>query len=289
MVGVQEVTLRAWERRYGLLAPQRSSGGFRLYSRADERRIRSMQAHMARGIAAAQAAALAVSESAFAIAAPGEPAELVAALVAATEAYDATRIEVLLDAAFAHGRPAGIGDVVIPVLVEIGLLWERAELTIAHEHFASHLVERRLLALATGSERGGGPLALLACPSGERHTLGLLCFGVLLADRGWRIAYLGADIPVDQIAAASTSVKPDAVVLCALQARLFSDNATAIGALGRERHTLLAGAGASAELARKLEVAYAGSDPLTAARSLAERPSHTSSLRPDATSTGPGG
>lgn len=289
MVGVQEVTLRAWERRYGLLAPQRSSGGFRLYSRADERRIRSMQAHMARGIAAAQAAALAVSESAFAIAAPGEPAELVAALVAATEAYDATRIELLLDAAFAHGRPAGIGDVVIPVLVEIGLRWERAELTIAHEHFASHLVERRLLALATGSERGGGPLALLACPSGERHTLGLLCFGVLLADRGWRIAYLGADIPVDQIAEASTSVKPDAVVLCALQARLFSDNATAIGALGRERHTLLAGAGASAELARKLEVAYAGSDPLIAAQSLAERPSQTPILRPDARSTGPGG
>ncbi len=273
MVGVQEVTLRAWERRYGLLAPQRSSGGFRLYSRADERRIRSMQAHMARGIAAAQAAALAVAESALEIAAPDEPAELVAELVAATEAYDATRIELLLDAAFTRGRAAGIGAVVIPMLVEIGLRWERSELTIAHEHFASHLVERRLLALATGSERGGGPLALLACPSGERHTLGLLCFGVLLADRGWRIAYLGADIPVDQIAAASASVKPDSVVLCGLRTDVFRDNAEAIGALGRARHTLLAGAGASPELARELGVAYAGDDPLVAARSLAERPS----------------
>lgn len=271
MVGVQEVTLRAWERRYALLQPERSSGGFRLYSRADERRIRSMQAHMGRGIAAAQAAALAVSESAAEIVAPTEPAELVAELAAAAAAYDATRIELLLDAAFAHGRLEGIRDVVLPVLVEIGLRWERAQLTIAHEHFASHLIERRLLALATGSERGGGPLAVLACPSGERHTLGLLSFGVLLADRGWRIAYLGADIPVEQIDDASASLKPDAVVLCALQSRWFLDSARAIGELGRERNTLLGGAGASAALARRLDVACAGRDPVTAAQALAER------------------
>lgn len=270
-VGVQEVTLRAWERRYALLEPDRSAGGFRLYSRDDERRIRSMQAHMARGIATAQAAALAVSESALAIVAPTRPAELVDELADAAGAYDATRIELLLDAAFAPGREQGICDVVLPALVEIGRRWESAELTIAHEHFASHLVERRLLALARGSESGGGRLALLACPSGERHALGLLCFGALLADLGWRIAYLGADTPVDQIAAASDALQPDVVVLCAVQSRFLIESAAAIRRLGRERDTLLAGAGASADLAQRLEVGYAGRDPLGAARALAER------------------
>lgn len=271
-VGVQEVTLRAWERRYDLLQPERSAGGFRLYSRADERRIRSMQAHMARGIAAAQAAALAVAESAVEIEPPASPAALVEELLAATEALDATRVDLLLDAAFNAGRDKAIGDVVLPVLVEIGRRWERAQLTVGHEHFASHLIERRLLTLAQGWEGGGGPLALLACPSGERHTLGLLCFGLLLADRGWRIAYLGPDTPVDEIADVSASLSPDAVVLCSLEPRYLTGNAAAIGSLGRQHHTILAGAGATAGLAQRLGVAHADGDPLVAAQRLAEHP-----------------
>ena len=272
IVGVQEVTLRAWERRYDLLQPERSAGGFRLYSRADERRIRSMQAHMARGIAAAQAAALAISESAVDTVVPARPDALVDELLAAAEAFDATRIDVLLDAAFAAGRLQGIRDVVLPVLVEIGRRWELAQIGVGHEHFASHLIERRLLRLAGGWEGGGGPLALLACPSGERHTLGLLCFGLMLADRGWRIAYLGTDTPVDQITDVSASLRPDAVVLCALQAQYLIDDADAICDLGRRHHTILAGSGASAGLAQRLGVAHAGGDPLTAAQALAEHP-----------------
>lgn len=269
---MQEVTLRAWERRYGLLAPQRSSGGFRLYSRADERRIRSMQAHMTRGIAAAQAAALAVAESTSALPPPARPGELVDALVAAAKAFDATRIDLVLDEAFAHGRVEGIRDFVLPVLIEIGLQWERGQLTVGHEHFASHLIERRLLTLAMGWGEGAGPLALLACPPRERHTLGLLSFGLILAGRGWRIAYLGADTPIDQIASAGASLSPDAVVLCALQARHLTDHSADIGDLGRRHHTILAGAGATAVLAQQLGVVHAGGDPLAEAHALAEHP-----------------
>ena len=269
IVGVQEATLRAWERRYDLLRPQRSSGGFRLYSSADERRIRSMQAHMARGLAAAQAAALAVAESAVEIVAPARPEEQVDGLLGAAEALNATRFDALLDAAFAHGRLPAIRDVVLPVLVEIGLRWERTDLTVGHEHFATHLIERRLLALATGWEAGRGPLAVLACPAGERHTLGLICFGLLLADHGWRIGYLGADTPVDQLVGVGASLAPDAVILCALDPRHLTDSGAAIAALGRRHHTILAGSGASAEMAQRLGVHHADGDPATAAQALA--------------------
>ena len=177
IVGVPEATLRAWERRYELLQPERTSGGFRLYSRDDERRIRAMQAHMARGIAAAEAASLALSEAEVQVVPPARPQVLVEALLLAAEALDATRFDALLDAAFAFGQLTAIRDVVLPTLVEIGTRWESAEITVGHEHFASHLVERRLLGLAKGWESGRGSLALLACPSGERHTLGLVCFG----------------------------------------------------------------------------------------------------------------
>ena len=270
IVGVAEATLRAWERRYDLLRPERTSGGFRLYSRADERRIRSMQAHMERGIAAAEAASLALSESEVEVDVPARPGALVEALLLAAEAFDATRFDALLDAAFASGKLAGIRDVVLPTLVEVGTRWERAEITVGHEHFSSHLVERRLLSLATGWEAGRGPLALLACPSGERHTLGLVCFGLVLADRGWRIAYLGADTPVEQIIDVSASVEPDVVVLCALDSRHLTRSADAIEDLGAGYRTILAGTGATAELAERLGAQLAHGDPVVMAQQLAE-------------------
>jgi DNA-binding transcriptional MerR regulator/methylmalonyl-CoA mutase cobalamin-binding subunit len=269
IVGVPEATLRAWERRYELLEPERTSGGFRLYSRADERRIRSMQAHMARGIAAAEAASLALSESSVEIALPTKPAELVEELLKAAEAFDATRFDVMLDAAFALGQLTAIRDIVLPTLVEIGTRWESAEITVGHEHFASHLIERRLLALAKGWEAGRGPLALLACPSGERHTLGLVCFGLLLAGRGWRIAYLGADTPLDQVLDVSSSLKPEVVVLCALDQLHLAASIAAIEELSARYRTILAGGGASEALAKRVGAERAMDGPVASAFALA--------------------
>ncbi|MDX6676703.1 MAG: MerR family transcriptional regulator, light-induced transcriptional regulator [Solirubrobacteraceae bacterium] len=272
IVGVPEATLRAWERRYALLAPQRTSGNFRLYTRDDERRIRSMQAHMVRGMAPAEAAALALSESAVDIEPPSRPGALIEPLLDAAEAFDATRFDALLDAAFSLGTLTAIRDVVLPALAEIGRRWETTEISVGHEHFSSHLIERRLLALAKGWEAGRGPLALLACPSGERHTLGLVCFGLVLAERGWRIAYLGADTPVDQILEMSASIAPTAVVLCARARRHVTSNADPIATLAAQQHTILAGGGATAELAARLGAELAEGDPVVTAETLAADP-----------------
>jgi DNA-binding transcriptional MerR regulator len=272
MVGVPEATLRAWERRYGLLVPERSTGGFRLYSRADERRIRAMQAHMTRGLAAAQAAALALAESRQEIVAPAHPEALIDALIEATEAYDATRFDTLLDAAFEHGQLTTIRDVVLPALREIGLRWEREQLTVGHEHFASHLIERRLLALAQGWEAGRGPRALLACPPRERHTLGLVCFGLVLADQGWRIAYLGADTPISQILEVSASMRPNAVVLCSRDPVNMLREAGGLAEVGAREHVIIAGDGVSLEIAQRLGAQLAEGDPVTSALKLAEHP-----------------
>lgn len=271
IVGVSEATLRAWERRYRLLEPQRSEGGFRLYSRGDERRIRAMQAHMSRGIAAAQAAGLALSESSAGTIAPGRSAEIVDALLDAGRAYEATRFDALLEAAFARGRLEGIRDVVLPLLTEIGDSWERGQLSVSQEHFASHLVERRLLTVAQGWEAGRGPLGLLACPPGERHTLGLVCFGLVLAGQGWRIAYLGADTPVEQILDVSVAIRPDAVILCSRDTRQLTASAKAITLLAASRRTIVGGDGASAELATRLGFELAEGDPVSSALALAGR------------------
>lgn len=266
--GVSDATLRAWERRYGLLDPVRSDGGYRLYAASDERRVVAMRAHMSRGVAAAEAAALALAETVPAGELPREPGAMVAQLLDAIDAYDATAADRLLESAFGLGRTAAIQAVLMPALREIGERWARGEMTVAHEHFASHLVERRLMARAVDWKTGSGPIALLACPSGERHSIALLSFGVALSEHGWRIAYLGADMPVGQIADAAAAMQPDAIVLSATTAERLTDHAADIGALGAVHRTLVAGPGATAAVADALGVERLATDPVAAAAQL---------------------
>src|SRR5205085_10755459 len=119
---------------------------------------------------------------------------------------------------------------------------------------------------------GRGPRALLACPSGERHTLGLVCFGLVLAERGWRIAYLGADTPVDQILDMSDRLEPAAVVLCVRDVRHVTSNADAIATLAARHHTILAGGGATARLAERAGAKLVEADPVSTAEDLAAHP-----------------
>src|SRR3954447_14159168 len=164
-VGISVDRLRAWERRYGLLRPQRTAGGFRLYSAADELRVRAMQRHLAAGLAAAEAAAAVLTAE---LPTADRPSQLRDALVN----FDAVRAHAILDGLFADaGVEETMRAVILPLLRELGDCWARAEITVGQEHFASGLLEARLLALLRSEATG--PLALVACAPGELHTLGL--------------------------------------------------------------------------------------------------------------------
>jgi methanogenic corrinoid protein MtbC1 len=87
---------------------------------------------------------------------------------------------------------------------------------VAQEHVAASLIRGRLLGLARDWGAGPGPSVLLACLPGEAHDLGLIAFGVLLARRGWRVTFLGADTPFDALADAVRTLGPALVVLLTL-------------------------------------------------------------------------
>ena len=151
-LGVSDYVLRAWENRYGLLQPVRSSGGFRLYSEEDERRIRQMQAYLADGLSAAEAARAALSADASTppglparppLAAPaGEGAP--AALRQALDAFDEPAAQAVLDRTLADlSVPAVLRDVVLPYLADLGERWQRGTASVAMEHFASNLIRGR--------------------------------------------------------------------------------------------------------------------------------------------------
>ena len=109
-----------------------------------------------------------------------------------------------------------LSDVALAAMRNIGDRWVREEIGVGEEHFATNLMRGRLLALARGWGGGDGPVAVLACPPGEQHDLGLIAFGLALRDRGWRIAYLGQDTPIDTAAATAERLEARLVVLAAL-------------------------------------------------------------------------
>ena len=160
--GVSPELLRAWERRYDLLRPTRSGGGLRLYSAADLERVRAMQRYLADGLAAAEAAALA-SRSAEPAPSAVAPENLRRELGDALLAFDEPRGQTIVDSLLAAATlDTVLSKVVVPYLHELGEGWERGEVSVAQEHFASSVLRGRLLGLARGWDRGLGPRVLLA-------------------------------------------------------------------------------------------------------------------------------
>lgn len=273
--GVAPELLRAWERRYGLLRPARSGGGFRLYSDADEQRVTFMREQLKSGLAAAEAARRAIESSEES---PPEAAreharpELYAGaaqLRVSLDSFDETGAQVALDDLFgAFTVETVLGSVILPYLVDLGERWSRGEATVAQEHFASHLIRGRLLGIGRGWDGGNGPRAVLACAPGELHDLGLIAFGLALNRRGWRITYLGPDTPVDSLTETVNRLAPDLVVVCATTRKRLTPLVTFLNELSQRTKVAVAGAGAATELdgIERLEA-----DPVTAAAAVGER------------------
>jgi DNA-binding transcriptional MerR regulator len=275
-VGVSDHVLRAWETRYGLLTPMRSPGGFRLYSEGDERRVRRMQFHLARGLSAAEAARTAIAEART----PGAPItvaldgsdrleldELARSLQGALDDFDEGAAQAVLDRLLSDFTLATtLRDVVVPYLHRLGERWERGEITIAQEHFASNVIRGRLAGLARGWGNGHGPRAIVACPPDELHDLPLLIFGVVLNRNGWRVDYFGASTPVDELIRAAARSRPELVVVAATTTDRFAAILDDLARLAAVAPLALAGAGAKPAMADEIGASLLSGDPVTAAQ-----------------------
>jgi DNA-binding transcriptional MerR regulator len=270
--GVSPELLRAWEQRYGLLQPTRTAGGFRLYSAADEARVRRMQGHVANGLAAAQAAQLSLSAEPAPSSAPSAAAMLddeASTLAESLDRLDESAANSALDRLFsAYTVETVLQEVVLPYLHRLGQRWEAGEVSVAQEHFASNLLRGRLLGLAQGWGQGRGPAAVLACLPGEHHELGLLVFGVALRRRGWRITYLGTNSPIDAVADITRSLAPAVVVLLSINPDNFLDHARQIEQLAKQVQVVIAGPGATPEVARQTQTRVLDQDPVSAAETI---------------------
>ena len=274
--GVSAELLRAWERRYGLLHPTRTDGGFRLYSPADERRVSLMRSHLQHGMSAAEAARLTLTETDGGTRADDEPVlrRRAQELRQALDNLDEGAAQSALDSVLAEfSTETALTDLVLPYLHELGERWASGEASVGQEHFASQLIRGRLLGLARGWDRGTGPRALLACAPGEQHDLGLIAFGVALRARGWRITYLGQDTPLETLAESARSLGPLAIVISSVSPDRLSRSRAELRRLAGIAHVWLAGPGASEALAKKTRATFLHVNPVAAAdRVAATRP-----------------
>jgi MerR family transcriptional regulator, light-induced transcriptional regulator len=276
-VGVSEHLLRIWERRYGLLKPARSPGGFRLYSEADADRVRRMQAYLTRGLSAAEAARAVLSEDDVVRVRHAHPererrdglSDAAAALARALDELDEPSAQATLDRLLADFTVETVlRDVLMPYLHELGVRWQQGIISVAQEHFASNVVRGRLTSLARGWGEGNGPLAILACPPEELHDLALLVFGIVLNRNGWRVGYLGVSTPLDDVMSTATEMHPDLVVLAATTPERFARHAEELSRLARIAPLALAGAGATRHLADAVGARLLDDDPVTEAQGL---------------------
>ena len=258
--GVPADTIRKWEQRYGVLRPERTTGGQRRYSEEDVARVEWLKARLGEGYRIGEAATLL---GAVPLAAPASPDALREALADAVVRNDLASLITLVDQALALNQlEDALTDVLAPVLTAVGDSWEAGEISVAQEHLASGVVRAHLERLLADSRAAIRGTAVLACAPGERHELGLLMLAVLLRADGWQVAYLGADTPVgDAVALAERS---GARLLCfsatmAESAERVQDELDA-PTLPEHLEIVVGGRGMTDDVARALGVSYVNGD-----------------------------
>jgi MerR family transcriptional regulator, light-induced transcriptional regulator len=224
--GVSVDVMRAWERRYGVVKPQRTSAGYRLYDVATINRIRAMRRLVDEGwsphAAAAHLRDAPDDTEAQDVTRPAPLANdvgadpLVDRFVNAAAAMDAAALAAVLDE---MGSRSSFEPMVerhlFPALRALGAAWASGDVSVAAEHAASAAVARWLGTAfeAAAANRPNDPPILVGLPPGARHELGALAFATACRRAGLAVRYLGADLPAADWARAARDTDAAAAII----------------------------------------------------------------------------
>lgn len=231
LTGIPITTLHAWERRYGFPRSSRTPGGHRLFTERDITLLRWVKSRIDSGLgthnailAAQQLEKEGAPAQAFPAQAVPQPPALVPLaglkdrLSAVLLQTDLAQADQLLGEMLAFYTPEEITlNVIGPVLHQLGEEWAAGRITVATEHVASHYLRQRLLMwMVTGPRPRSTRPVVLACAPGEWHDGSLLMLGVLLRRQGMPVAYLGQNVPFEDLAQFVDQQQPGAVVMAAM-------------------------------------------------------------------------
>lgn len=230
LLGLLPVTLRAWERRYGLPTPQRGDQGYRLYSEYDLHTLRWLKTQIESGMSISRAVEYLhdlrasgrdPAEEVFVPrTGPENPASVNALahqLKNALARFDeGSASEVMRQAFTLYSIDLVLTQIVRPTLVDLGEAWHRGEIPIAVEHFATQYCLQHLNGMLSAAmppfQKG---VIVAACAPGEMHQIGLMMLVVMLRWRGWDVKYLGPDLSLDHMEEALMPLRPRALLFSA--------------------------------------------------------------------------
>jgi DNA-binding transcriptional MerR regulator/methylmalonyl-CoA mutase cobalamin-binding subunit len=257
LTGVKPITLRAWERRYGLLRPARTPKGHRLYTHEQVELIRRVVALTERGVP--------IGQVRHALEAPAAPAptdawrERLERMASAIARFDEAELDHIQEEVLSlHPVSVVTRRLLMPLLAQLGARWGAIPGAIAEEHFfASYMRSKVGARLLHQGRRTEGPRIVAACAPGELHEIGLMLFCIAAAEAGLRCIVLGADTPAAEIAECRKRSGAAAIVIsCSID--------PAPGFLERDLPSLVREAGVPVFLGgavsarRRTEVAAAG-------------------------------
>lgn len=252
MTGLSTHALRVWEKRYAAVVPGRTDAGGRLYSDSDVARLRVLRRLVEAGHSIGSIAGLSDQDlqkmaSAFSRGemqgASGRFAEIRASFLQDIEALRLDEAERLLSQVALATEPREfVREVITPTLAEVGRRWEAGTLRIAHEHACSSIMRNLLVSIMRLYPASvSGRTVVVATPATEEHDLGALTAAMLAIMHGWRVVYLGADLPAEEVVYAMNHTRAELLIL----------SVTSLSAkqLERELQTIEKGVSASATIA----------------------------------------
>lgn len=233
MLELLPVTLRAWERRYGLPQPHRGEQGYRLYSPYDVRLLRWLKQQNDSGMSIGQAVKY-LTELRNNGTDPAQEQEIKQeiyeeptqnlSLENLSDQFQQSLLnyqnesasEVLRKAFSIYSVDQVLTDIVQKTLVNLGEAWHHGDIPIAVEHFATHFCEQHLMGMFYSSSiptREGTIFA--ACAPGEMHQVGILSLAVMLRWRGWDVKYFGQNLSLDRLIETLNIIQPIAILFSA--------------------------------------------------------------------------
>ena len=233
MTGLSVHVIRAWEKRYNVVEPDRSDTNRRLYSEEDIEKLKLLNdavhsGHNIGGIANLSLTELknlltkedynSAGKKDEVVPSPDSDkslAEIMSECMEAIKSYDAKKLEsVLLNASAKLTQPILLEELVVPLVYKVGELWHSGEIRVANEHLASSIVRSFLFNLLESySISDSAPAMISATPRGQEHELGALIAGVVAASSGWKVIYLGSSLPAEEISAVVSHLNAKVVAL----------------------------------------------------------------------------
>lgn len=211
MLDIPSVTLRAWENRYQAVTPERTESGYRLYSHENVEDLRWLKEQTEKqGVSISHAVRMLKARKEKQLddtvtAASGTPQDafekMKNQIYNALHEFQGERVNALIDFGLSlYGYESMFHQVLVPILIQVGDAWEEGSVTVAQEHYATHMISNRFYQLFhVFPVYSHLPKALAFCPAGEHHQVGLLLFALFLRKNGMEVIYLGANTPEEGI------------------------------------------------------------------------------------------